>query len=75
MTAIVSKPALSERSKFIRRLLKRKTVAFGLIVLTIFVLLAIFATYLLIGTVGMISKYSILLISRHDSHISVWFVG
>lgn len=43
MTAIVSKPALSERSKFIRRLLKRKTVAFGLIVLTIFVLLAIFA--------------------------------
>jgi peptide/nickel transport system permease protein len=29
MTAIVSKPALSERSKFLRRLLKRKTVAFG----------------------------------------------
>lgn len=43
MTARVFKPALSERSKFIRRLLKRKTVAFGLIVLSIFVLLALFA--------------------------------
>ena len=32
------KRAQSERSKFLRRLLKRKTVAAGLIVLTIFVL-------------------------------------
>ncbi|TCL76133.1 ABC transporter permease [Rhizobium sp. BK251] len=43
MTAIVSKPVQSDRSKFLRRLLKRKTVALGLLILTIFVLLAVFA--------------------------------
>lgn len=43
MTAIVSKPVQSDRSKFVRRLLKRKTVALGLVILTIFVLLAVFA--------------------------------
>ena len=36
----------SERSKFLRRLLKRKTVAAGLIVLTIFVLLAVLAPWI-----------------------------
>lgn len=36
----------SKRSKFLRRLLKRKTVAAGLIVLTIFVLLAVLAPWI-----------------------------
>ena len=43
MTDIAIKPAESEGRKFIRRLLKRKTVAFGLLILTVFVLLAILA--------------------------------
>ncbi|AXV18247.1 peptide ABC transporter permease (plasmid) [Neorhizobium sp. SOG26] len=40
------KPEVSERSRFLRRLLKRKTVAAGLIVLTIFVLLAVLAPWI-----------------------------
>ncbi|MCK8779621.1 ABC transporter permease [Rhizobium sp. NTR19] len=40
------KPEVSERSRFVRRLLKRKTVAAGLIVLTIFVLLAVLAPWI-----------------------------
>ena len=40
---VTSKPATNEGMKFLRRLLKRKTVAAGVIVLTIFVLLAVFA--------------------------------
>lgn len=40
------KPAQSERSKFLRRLLKRKTVAPGLIVLAIFVFLAVLAPWI-----------------------------
>lgn len=40
------KPAVSERGKFLRRLLRRKTVAAGVIVLTIFVLLAILAPWI-----------------------------
>lgn len=40
---VTSKPAPNEGMKFLRRLLKRKTVAAGVIVLTIFVLLAVFA--------------------------------
>ncbi|RCS23478.1 ABC transporter permease [Phyllobacterium salinisoli] len=43
MTDITIKTQPSERSKFIRRFLKRKTVAAGMIVLVLFVLLAIFA--------------------------------
>lgn len=43
MTDITAKASPSYRSKFIRRFLKRKTVAAGVIVLLIFVLLAIFA--------------------------------
>ncbi|WP_087005926.1 ABC transporter permease [Rhizobium sullae] len=46
MADIAARPAKSEGSKFIRRFLKRKTVAFGVLVLTIFVLLAIFAPWL-----------------------------
>ncbi|KGD96444.1 ABC transporter permease [Rhizobium sp. YS-1r] len=40
------KPAVSERGKFLRRLLRRRTVAAGVIVLTIFVLLAILAPWI-----------------------------
>ncbi|QCI99318.1 ABC transporter permease [Agrobacterium larrymoorei] len=40
------KPAASEGSKFLRRLLKRKTVAAGLIVLVIFVVLAALAPWI-----------------------------
>lgn len=43
MTEITTNVPLSERSKFIRVLIKRKTVLFGLIVLAIFVTLAVFA--------------------------------
>ena len=43
MTEITTNAPLSERSKFIRVLIKRKTVLFGLIVLAIFVTLAVFA--------------------------------
>lgn len=39
------KPAVGERGKFLRRLLRRKTVAAGVIVLTIFVLLALLAPW------------------------------
>src|SRR6478735_5600811 len=43
MTEIVSTAPVSERSKFFRVLIRRKTVLFGMIVLAIFVLLAVFA--------------------------------
>ncbi|MGO6907490.1 ABC transporter permease, partial [Rhizobium ruizarguesonis] len=43
MADIAIKSAEGEGSKFARRLLKRKTVACGLLILTIFVLLAVFA--------------------------------
>lgn len=45
MTDIATRPALSEGSKFLRRFLKRKTVAFGVLILTVFVLLAILAPW------------------------------
>ncbi|MDY6964222.1 MAG: ABC transporter permease, partial [Pseudomonadota bacterium] len=41
-----SKPASSEGMKFFRRFLKRKTVAAGVIVLAIFVLLAVLAPWI-----------------------------
>lgn len=40
-----SAPALGEKSRFLRRLLKRRTVAIGLVVLTVFVLLAALAPW------------------------------
>ncbi|AYG62753.1 ABC transporter permease [Rhizobium jaguaris] len=43
MAAISDMTAGAERRKFVRRLFKRKTVVFGVAVLTIFVLLAVFA--------------------------------
>ncbi len=41
-----AKPAVSERSRFLRRLLKRKTVAAGLFVLVVFVTLAVLAPWI-----------------------------
>ncbi len=43
---VTSKPATGEGMKFFRRFLKRKTVALGVIVLVIFVLLAVFAPWI-----------------------------
>ncbi|RIV15579.1 ABC transporter permease, partial [Klebsiella pneumoniae] len=46
ISATTPKPAASEGSKFLRRFLKRKTVAFGLIILVVFVLLAALAPWI-----------------------------
>ncbi len=43
---VTTKPASSEGAKFFRRFLKRKTVALGLIVIVIFVLLAVLAPWI-----------------------------
>jgi peptide/nickel transport system permease protein len=43
---IVSTPAVSERMLFLRRLLRRRTVALGLVILAIFVTLAILAPWI-----------------------------
>ncbi len=43
---VTTKPASSEGAKFFRRFLKRKTVAVGLIVIVVFVLLAVFAPWI-----------------------------
>ncbi|MCQ1570682.1 ABC transporter permease [Neorhizobium galegae] len=43
---VTTKPASSESAKFFRRFLKRKTVALGLVVIVIFVLLAVFAPWI-----------------------------
>ncbi|KIQ03843.1 peptide ABC transporter permease [Agrobacterium tumefaciens] len=46
ITATMPKPAASEGSKLLRRFLKRKTVAFGLIILVVFVILAALAPWI-----------------------------
>ncbi|MFB9948265.1 ABC transporter permease [Rhizobium puerariae] len=46
VTTAGEKPAVSERARFLRRLLRRRTVAIGVIVLAIFVLLAVFAPWI-----------------------------
>jgi peptide/nickel transport system permease protein len=46
MSDITTRPPESDARKFVRRLFKRKTVAAGMIILTIFVLLAILAPWL-----------------------------
>ncbi|MCJ9752841.1 ABC transporter permease [Neorhizobium sp. BETTINA12A] len=43
---VTTKPAASEGAKFFRRFLKRKTVALGLVVIVIFVLLAVLAPWI-----------------------------
>ncbi len=42
----VSTPAISERRRFIRRVLKRKTVAIGLLILVVFALMALLAPWI-----------------------------
>jgi peptide/nickel transport system permease protein len=70
MAISVSAPAESEGRKFIRRLLKRKTVAFGLIVLTVFVLLAIFAPLIAPYAPGKLS-----IVNRLQPPSLQWFFG
>lgn len=70
MTAAVSPPVVSERAKFLRRLLKRKTVAFGLFILVTFVLLAVFAPLIAPYTPGKLS-----IVNRLSPPSLQWFFG
>ncbi|WP_065373896.1 ABC transporter permease [Ensifer adhaerens] len=70
MAITVSAPAESEGRKFVRRLLKRKTVAFGLIVLTVFVLLAVFAPLIAPYAPGKLS-----IVNRLSPPGMQWFFG
>ncbi|MGE6781651.1 ABC transporter permease [Ensifer adhaerens] len=70
MSITVSAPAESEGRKFVRRLLKRKTVAFGLIVLTVFVLLAVFAPLIAPYAPGKLS-----IVNRLQPPSLQWFFG
>lgn len=70
MTATVSTPVASERAKFLRRLLKRKTVAFGLFVLLVFVLLAVFAPLIAPYAPGKLS-----IVNRLSPPSLQWFFG
>ncbi|HEV7321332.1 MAG TPA: ABC transporter permease [Ensifer sp.] len=70
MAISVSAPAESEGRKFVRRLLKRKTVAFGLIVLTVFVLLAVFAPLIAPYAPGKLS-----IVNRLQPPSLQWFFG
>ncbi|MGF6254929.1 ABC transporter permease [Ensifer sp. LBL] len=70
MAITVSAPSESEGRKFIRRLLKRKTVAFGLIVLTVFVLLAAFAPLIAPYAPGKLS-----IVNRLQPPSLQWFFG
>ncbi|NVD41023.1 ABC transporter permease [Ensifer sp. HO-A22] len=70
MTATVSTPVVSERAKFLRRLLKRKTVAFGLFVIVTFVLLAVFAPLIAPYAPGKLS-----IVNRLSPPSLQWFFG
>jgi len=70
MAITVSVPSESEGRKFIRRLLKRKTVALGLIVLTVFVLLAAFAPLIAPHAPGKLS-----IVNRLTPPGMQWFFG
>lgn len=70
MAISVSAPSESEGRKFIRRLLKRKTVAFGLIVLSVFVLLAVFAPLIAPYAPGKLS-----IVNRLSPPSLQWFFG
>lgn len=70
MTVTVSTPVASERAKFLRRLLKRKTVAFGLFVLVVFVLLAVFAPLIAPYAPGKLS-----IVNRLSPPSLQWFFG
>ena len=70
MTAAVSTPVVSERARFLRRLLKRKTVAFGLLILVTFVLLAVFAPLIAPYAPGKLS-----IVNRLSPPSLQWFFG
>lgn len=70
MTEIVSTPPQSERSKFFKVLIKRKTVLFGLIVLAVFITLAVFAPLI---TPYAPNKLSI--VNRLKPPDAKWFFG
>lgn len=70
MTVTVSTPVVSERTKFLRRLLKRKTVAFGLFVIVTFVLLAVFAPLIAPYAPGKLS-----IVNRLSPPSLQWFFG
>ncbi|OCP38233.1 ABC transporter permease [Ensifer sp. LC163] len=70
MTVTVSTPVESERAKFLRRLLKRKTVAFGLFILLVFVLLAVFAPLIAPYAPGKLS-----IVNRLSPPSMRWFFG
>ncbi len=70
MAISVSAPSESEGRKFIRRLLMRKTVAFGLIVLSVFVLLAVFAPLIAPYAPGKLS-----IVNRLSPPSLQWFFG
>ena len=70
MAITVSGPSESEGRKFIRRLLKRKTVALGLIVLTVFVLLSAFAPLIAPYAPGKLS-----IVNRLTPPGMQWFFG
>ncbi|WEX90539.1 ABC transporter permease [Sinorhizobium garamanticum] len=70
MSATVSNPVPSEGRKFLRRLFRRKTVAFGLVVLTVFVLLAIVAPIVAPYAPGKLS-----IVNRLSPPSLQWFFG
>lgn len=70
MTVAVSPPVVSERAKFLRRLLKRKTVAFGLFILVTFVLLAVFAPLIAPYAPGKLS-----IVNRLSPPSLQWYFG
>lgn len=70
MTVTESTPVMSERAKFLRRLLKRKTVAFGLFILVTFVLLAVFAPLIAPYAPGKLS-----IVNRLSPPSLQWFFG
>ena len=70
MTDIVSPVPASERSKFLRVLLRRKTVLFGLIVLAIFITLAILAPL-----IAPYAPYKLSIVNRLKPPSAQWIFG
>ena len=70
MSAVTSNPVSHERWRFIRRLLKRKTVAFGVLVLVLFVTLAACAPLIAPYAPGKLS-----IVNRLTPPGAEWFFG